>query len=88
MLATLRKFRAEASDPHRLLDYVRVARRHIRITVPLTDLVKMGMLAVDVDPANVRNLTLGGSTGSAGGASVVFLAPGDTYSRVRDDAIY
>lgn len=88
MLATLSKFRAEATDPHRFLDYVRSARRNVRITVPLTDLIKMGMLALDVDPANIRNLTLSGSTGAANGASVVFLAPGDIYSRVRDDAIY
>lgn len=88
MIAALRKFRTEASDPHRLLDYVRVARRHVRLTIPITDLVKMGLLAVDVDPANIQNLTIPGSTGGAGGASVVFLAPGDIYQRVRDDAIY
>lgn len=88
LLAALRKFRAEASDPHRLLDYIRVARRHVSLAIPISDLIKMGLVALEVDPANVRNLTIGGSTGGADGASVVFLEPGDIYQRVRDDALY
>lgn len=88
ILATLAKFRGEAADPHRVLDYVRVARRHTKITVPLGELVKMALLAREIDPAAIRNVVIPGSTGSAGGASVVFLAPGDTYARVRDDAVY
>ena len=88
MLASLGKFRAEAADPHRILDYVGVARRHVRSDVPLNEAIKLALLAREVDPANVKNITINGSTGTAGGASVVFLAPGDTYSRVKDDAIY
>jgi polyisoprenyl-teichoic acid--peptidoglycan teichoic acid transferase len=84
----LGKFRAEAADPHRIFDYVRVGRRHTRSTVPLGDLVKLALLAKDIDPANIRNHTIAGSSGSAGGASVVFLAPGDTFARVKDDALY
>jgi LCP family protein required for cell wall assembly len=88
MLAVLQKFRAESGDWHRIFDYVRAARRHIHLAIPPQDLINMVMVAVDVDPANIQSVTVPGSTGSAGGASVVFLAPGDTYDRVRDDGIY
>lgn len=88
ILASLAKFRAEAADPHRIFDYIRAARRHLRTDVPLNEAIKLALLAREIDPANVRNMTINGSTGSSGGASVVFLAPGDTYNRVRDDAIY
>lgn len=85
--AALVKYKAEAADAHRVLDYIRSARRHIRASAPVMDLVRLGLLAKDIDPAQLKNVTMPGSTGSAGGASVVFLAPGDIYDRVRDDAI-
>lgn len=85
--AALVKFRAEAADPHRVLDYIRTARRHTKVSAPLMELVKLGLLAREIDPAQLKNMTMPGSVGSAGGASVVFLAPGDIYARVRDDAI-
>ncbi|MGI8425994.1 MAG: LCP family protein [Actinomycetota bacterium] len=88
ILAGLGKFRSEMADPHRIFDYIKAARQNIKSSVPLMDMVKLGILAKDVDPAQMKNLLMPGSTGSAGGASVVFLAPGDIYSRVRDDAIY
>lgn len=87
ILAALQKFRADSADSHKILDYIRVARRHVRFAVPITDLVRMALVARDIDPTSVRNFTIPGSTGSAGAASVVFLSPGDTYARVRDDAI-
>jgi len=88
LLAGLAKFRAEAADPHRFVDIVQVARRQTKISIPLMEMVKLGMIARDVDPAAVKNVTIPGGTGTAGSASVVHLAPGDTYSRVRDDAVY
>jgi LCP family protein required for cell wall assembly len=88
ILAGLGKFREETADPHRIFDIIRIGRRHVKSNLPLSDLVKLALLAKDVDPANVKNLTMPGSTGSAGGASVVFLAPGDIFARVRDDGIY
>jgi LCP family protein required for cell wall assembly len=88
IIAALTKFRSEMADPHRLFDYVRVGRRHTRSTVPLGEVVKLAMLAIQIDPASIKNVTVPGSAGSAGGASVVFLAPGDTFARVKDDALY
>lgn len=88
MLASLAKFRAEAADPHRIFDYIRAARVHLRTDVPIGEVVKLALLAREIDPAAVKNITINGSTGNSGGASVVFLAPGDTYNRVKDDGIY
>lgn len=88
IVAGLRKFRAEAADPHRILDYLRVGRRHTKFNVPVTELIELVLLAREIDPARIRNVTVPGSVGTAGAASVVFLAPGDTYSRVKDDGIY
>jgi polyisoprenyl-teichoic acid--peptidoglycan teichoic acid transferase len=88
ILASLVKFRAETSDLHRIFDYVLAARRNVAISIPISDLVKMAFLAKDIDPANIRNLPIPGSTGNLGGKSVVVLSPGDIYDRVRDDAIY
>ncbi len=88
ILAALKKFRAEATDPHRIFDYVKAARRHADISIPVPELIKLALLAREIDPASLRSVTLNGSTGAAGGASVVFLQSGDTYDRVRDDAIF
>lgn len=88
ILASLEKFRADAADPHRILDYIKAARRHIKADVPVSELIKLALLAKEIDPAAMKNMTIPGSTGSAGGASVVFLAPGDIYPRVRDDGVY
>ena len=89
IIAAAHKFRFEAnSNPHRIFEYMRVARRHIASDVPTSELVRLALLARDIDPLKLANITIGGGTGSAGGASVVFLAPGDTYARVRVDAIY
>lgn len=88
ILAALGKFRAEAGDPVRLFEFIRQGRRHVNSSVHIVELVRLAFLAREIDPAALRNQTIPGSTGSAGAASVVFVAPGDIYDRVRDDAIY
>lgn len=88
ILASLQKYRNEATDPHRILDYVRAARRHIKFSIPMSEAIPLALLAREIDPANVKNVTVPGRTGSVGAASVVFLEPGDTFQRVKDDGIY
>lgn len=89
MIAALAKFRGDVmSDPHRLFDFIRSTQRHIRITVPLMEMIRLGLLAKDIDPSAIQNVTVPGSTGNVGSASVVFLSPGDTYDRVRGDGVY
>jgi len=89
IIASLGKFRNEVgSDPHRLFDYIKATQRHIKITVPLLEVFKLALLAKEIDPAAMQNVNVPGSSGSAGSASVVYLSPGDTYDRVRDDGVY
>jgi LCP family protein required for cell wall assembly len=89
IIASLTKYRGElATDPHRLFDILKAAQRHIKVTIPLGDLIKLALLANEIDPVAMQNVNVPGSSGSAGSASVVYLSPGDTYDRVRDDAIY
>lgn len=87
--ASLLKFQDDVGkDPRKLAEYLRAARRHVQISVPLPDLIRLSFTALRVDPAKVQNITVPGSTGSVGAASVVFMAPGDIFRRVADDAIY
>ncbi len=88
IIASLHKYRAESADPHRILDYIKAAQRHVRASIPVHEMLKLALIARDVDPAKMQNVNVPGTVGSAGAASVVHLTPGDTYDRVRDDAIY
>lgn len=89
IIASLGKFRNEVgNDPHRIFDYIKATQRHIKITVPLHEMFKLALLAKEIDPAAIQNVNVPGSSGSAGSASVVYLSPGDTYDRVRDDGVY
>lgn len=54
------------------------------------DLYRLGRLALSIDPANVRNVTMPGTVGTAStGQSVVFVAPGanSLFADFRDDAV-
>jgi LCP family protein required for cell wall assembly len=86
--ASLAKYRAEAQDANRILDYMRAAQRNTKFDIPLSEALRLGLLAREIDPANVKNIEPIGRTGSVGAASVVFLEPGDTFQRVKDDGIY
>jgi LCP family protein required for cell wall assembly len=86
--ASLAKYRVEAQDPGRILDYLRAAQRNVRFDIPMDEAIKLALLAREIDPANVQNIEPRGRTGSVGAASVVFLEPGDTFTRVKDDGIY
>lgn len=89
IIAALGKFRNEVGgDPHRVFDYIKATQRHIKITVPMHEMFKLALLAKEIDPAAIQNVNVPGSSGSAGSASVVYLSPGDTYDRVRDDGVY
>jgi len=86
--AGLSKFRSDSVNPHRIAQFIGAARRNIKTFIPLIDMVKLGLLATEIDPSKVANIDVPGSAGMAGSASVVFLAPGDIFDRVRDDGIF
>jgi polyisoprenyl-teichoic acid--peptidoglycan teichoic acid transferase len=86
LLALLRKFRGEIDrKPASLLRWMTVTRRHARLNVGAGDLYRLGVLASQVRPADVGNVTLPVSIGTAGAASVVFIQDGarTIYERFR-----
>lgn len=87
--AALEKFQKDTSTPLRLARYFEVFRSEVVSSVPPTELLQLALIAHRLNLKRVRNVVLPGSTGSAGGASVVFLGPGanDIFRRVRDDGV-
>lgn len=90
ILFALAKARAEAGDPIQTLRFLGVLVRHTRLDgISITDLYRMGRLALTINPDHVRNVTMPSRIGSAGRASVVFPAPeaGALFADFRDDAL-
>lgn len=90
MLAGLAKLRDSSPTATNTLHWMAVLARHTRFEgIGLGDLYRLGRLVLSIDPANVRNITMPGTTGSTANQSVVFVgggAPG-LFADFRDDAI-
>lgn len=88
--AALAKFRSDAVTPLRLAKYFSVFRSEVVSNVPVTELLRLATIAHRIDPKRLRNVVLPGRAGSAGGASVVLLAPhaADIFRRIRPDATF
>jgi LCP family protein required for cell wall assembly len=90
ILAGLAKLRDSAPTPTNTLKWMSVLARHTRFDgIGLGDLYRLGRLALSLDPANVRNVTMPGTTGTAANQSVVFVGSGAPalFADFRDDAI-
>jgi anionic cell wall polymer biosynthesis LytR-Cps2A-Psr (LCP) family protein len=90
ILAGLSKLRGSTPTAANTLKWMAVLARHTRFDgVGLGDLYRLGRLALSIEPANVRNVTMPGRVGSAANQSVVFAgasAPA-LFADFRDDAI-
>lgn len=90
MLAALAKLRAASPSAGTTVKWMAILARHTRLDgVGLGDLYRLGRLALSIDPANVRNVTMPGRTGSAANQSVVFVgdAAPALFADFRDDAV-
>jgi LCP family protein required for cell wall assembly len=90
IVAALAKLRAEGTGPANLLRWMSTLLRHCRFEgVGVLDLYRMGRLAASIDPGRVANVTMPGSEGFAGAASVVFptAAAGGLFADFRDNAV-
>ena len=90
ILAGLSKLRDSAPSAANVLKWMAVLTNHARLDgVGLGDLYRLGRVALSIDPENVRNITMPGTAGSAGGQSVVFVGGGAAglFADFRDDAI-
>lgn len=83
-LATLRAQNPGAVGTARL---VAILGRHIRmLNVDLTELFRLGRLALSIDPANVRNVTI--PVGSGSGTNLTVTAAAQSlFADFRDDAM-
>lgn len=87
LLAALEKFRKDAKSPLKLAKYLRAFDDLVESDVGVRDLLRFASIGRTLDPAKIRNVVVPGRSGSAGGASVVFLSPGDLFQKVADDGI-
>jgi LCP family protein required for cell wall assembly len=90
IVAALAKLRAEQPDPAKMLRWLGVLLRHGRFDgAGMVDLYRLGQLALSIDAANVRTVTMPGSAGRAGVQSVVFVGAGADalFADFRDDAL-
>ncbi|MGH9283565.1 MAG: LCP family protein, partial [Acidimicrobiales bacterium] len=90
ILSALTKLRAENAGPTGAARYLAVLGRHALITgVTPLDLYRLGRLALTIDPAKVRSVTMPSRLGRAGARSVVLVAPQAPalFADLRDDAL-
>ncbi len=90
ILAGLSKLRDSAPTAANTLKWMAVFTKYARFDgVGLGDLYRLGRLALSIDPKDVRNVTMPGTTGSAANQSVVFATAGAAglFADFRDDAI-
>jgi LCP family protein required for cell wall assembly len=88
MVQLLRKLKEEAgSNPASLLNWISLTKRHASFGMSAEEMFRLGVLATQLSPKDVENVTVPATTGSAGAASVVFISPGaqDIYRRFREN---
>ncbi|HET7489200.1 MAG TPA: LCP family protein [Acidimicrobiales bacterium] len=89
MLAAMGKLRAEVGDDGGLRRWADVLLRYASLDVPPDQLLPLAALGRRIDPARIRNVVAPGRVGTAGRASVVYLAPeaATMFADLRADAV-
>lgn len=90
ILAGLAKLRDSAPTPVNTLKWLSVFAKYSRFDgIGLGDLYRLGRVALSIDPNNVRNVTMPGTTGSTANQSVVYPAASASalFADFRDDGI-
>jgi polyisoprenyl-teichoic acid--peptidoglycan teichoic acid transferase len=77
------QIRARDADLRSLTRLTAVLARDTHSSIPRAELLPLAQLAVSIDPADIRQDSLAGGFGTIGGASIVHLAPGDAFDRIR-----
>lgn len=67
-----------------LMRLVGLLARNTASNIPASDLLRLAVLAVQIPPDQIRQVTVPGRAGmTRGGASVLYPAPGDIFTRIR-----
>lgn len=86
LIQMLKKLRADiSSNPASMLNWISLTKRHASFDMTAQEMFRLAVLATQVSPKDVDNVTVPATTGSAGAASVVFISPGASqlYARMR-----
>ncbi len=77
----------DTSSPVQLMDYAGILRRHTVSSISTDRLIRLGVTALRIDPANVVQVTMPGNVGTAGAASVYRLSDGafSIFADLRED---
>jgi LCP family protein required for cell wall assembly len=70
-----------------LVELVTVVGRTTVTDIPRADLLPLASLAVTIEPDAVQQVSLTGRAAMVGAASVVYVEPGDVFSRIADGDI-
>ncbi len=90
IIAGLARLRAEGVTGARAVRWLSVLLRHVTLDgASWADLYQLGRVALSIDPAAIRSVTVPGSSGTAGSASVVYMANSAAalFADLRDDAV-
>ena len=90
ILAALAKLRSEGTSLSSVVRYLGVLLRHASFDgAGLSDIYKLGQLALSIDPANVRSVTMPGVTGDTAAGSSVLATPQaySLFADFREDAV-
>ena len=76
LIDMLAKLQAQVGkNPAALFKWMSVARQYTRFSVSADEMFRLGVLASQLDPKRIGNVTVPVTLGSAGAASVVFIQP-------------
>ena len=88
LISMLHKLRQDvALNPAELLNWISLTKKFASSDMSSDELFRQAVLASQVQPDNVKNVTVPSSTGSVGAASVVFISPSASsiYKRFREN---
>jgi LCP family protein required for cell wall assembly len=86
-ISAFRKYHRQSLDMRYIFDLIRTGRQRAAFNAPLPDIIRLALIARQLDPANVKSCTMSGFGQTIGGASVVVLNGGDSaiWSQVAKD---
>ena len=90
LLAALAKFhKVFSKDPSSMLRWVGIGLRNVSTDLSVGELARLAFTAAEIPVSNVKNVVVPGSTGSSGGASVVYISgsASSIYTDMRRDGV-
>ncbi len=83
LMAMHRELIDDTTSPSRLIDFAAILRQHTVSSISADQMIRLGALALRIDPANVAAVTMPGSNGFAGDAAIYRLA-NSAYAIMED----